>query len=824
MSEVSRYIAGAYQGVSQVAPQDRLEGACEEMVNCLPSIPNAITKRPPLEYLTQVMAALGTPDAYFGEIPRGDPLQDATLVMNNEGGTVVPRLFNSASQAPIAFTSISSQAQAYLDANNPSPQKDLRVFSIEDVTFIVNRTVKVAKVATVSAGRPHEAIIWARTGAYARNTQVTVVPTGGTTVSAGYRPAAGGSAADAGGVGTDRIAEGLTSGAIPPGSSATVSGTPLNTLASQGFFVIHLGSIIYISHPTTPFNVYVEDDQGGAGVVSLKDSVQRFSDLPRIAVDGFVIRVAQESAGGNSDYYVRFRATSTTEGVWEETIAPSTPLGLDPLTMPVAITRNDTTNEWKVEVMPWTGRTTGTEVLSPDPDFVGDYIRDLSWLRGRLALVARNSTYLSASDNPYKFYTTTLAAPLDSDPIGFLPPADRKVYFEEAVAFDERMVVMGDKGQGIITAGDVLKAGSSKMTLLGTASFNPQVPTQKAFNKVYFAAISSNNTNIFELAVDRISGLVVPNPMTPAVPTYLPKTISRAATYDVDYMTVYGSAGQPEMYLHGYRHAESERVQNAWSQWTLPSGYGLCGHYVTGSTMHFLIIELVSGALHWCRMELSPKTKDPGGSLLTHQDFRVSNTQVSRSYDSSSDTTVVTFPFTLRAPAMGSVRQVQDITLVDYAEGYAPEVLSQGPDSITLQGDWSTAPMYFGYKYASWFVPTTWYHLGRDEKPMLAGRTTIRRLLVDLALASYIRFEVMVLNKGWTSPKETAYEGYQFDQVASPIDAPPPKAPANTRVVLPVNGNNLGTSVRFINDSHLGFALVGYEWVGDFNARARRMT
>lgn len=818
MTEISRYVAGPYQGVSQVPPQDRLEGSCQAMENCLAVIPNGIQKRPPYEYFKKLVSFGGTASAYFGEIPRGDPAQDATLVLTNDGGNITPRLFNSNSGDAIAFTSLDSAAQAYLNSGNPDPSRDLRVFPIEDVTFIVNRLVQVDTVADTAPVRPFEAIIWVKTGAYARNTGVTIAPFGGIQVGSAYKPAAGGSAADANGVGTDRIAEGLLSGTIPAGSNATHAGGILSDLTGQGFTIFRIGSIIYLSHPTTDFQIQVEDDQGGTAVTTIKNSVQRFSDLPAVAVDGFTVRVAQEAAGGNSDYYVRFEATtSNTEGVWKEVVAPGAPLGLDPTSMPVAITRNDTLNEWKLESLPWTGRTTGNATLSPDPDFVGDYIRDIKWFRGRLALQARNSTYLSASDSPYKFYTTTLATSLPSDPIGYLTPADRKAFFEELVAFDERMVSFADKVQGIISSGDTLSAGTSKMTLLGNAAFAPQVRVQKAYNKAYFAASRTKWLALFELSVDRISGLVVPEELTPAVPALLPSTVDRAATYETDYMSFYGASGASTIYTHTYRHAEQVRVQNGWHPWVLPSGYTLAHMFMKGTILNSLLLETSSGALIWFKQELSPDTVDPAGTILTHLDLRVSGVGLVRSYDPVLDQTTITLPYNA-AGTIGSV----GFGNLDYPEGYAPEVLSRDATHLVLRGDWVASPMWFGKPYTSYFIPSRWYNYGQDGKPIRAGRLVIRKVRWDVDKLGTLRVEVMIRNKGWIGPKVWTYDGLTFNESATPLDAP--VASQTTTLVTPILGHNEMTEVRVINDSHYGFKLVGYEWTGDFNARARRQT
>lgn len=826
MAEISGYVKGPYEGVSQAPPQVRLMGACDDMQDCIPSIPNGVQKRPPLEWQSPLNTLGGSQivldqQALFVDIPRGDLLQDLTLLLNREAGHVVPYLFNTASWSPVAI-SVDTAAQTYLDANAPQPNRDLRVCSVEDTSFITNRLVPTAVTGATAPTRPFEALIWCKLSGYARKTVVTVISTaiaGPGTYVASFITGTGSNSNDPLSVGTDKLAAALVNGTNPAPGNCTPNPNPLTTLTSRGFTINISGSLIYITHPTVDFQLAVSDDVGGTGVIAIKGSVQRFSDLPAVAASGFVIRVAQEGAGGNSDYYVQFvTSASTITGTWKEVLAPGADVGLDPATMPIGLVLG--VGGWHLKALPWKQRLTGNKTLSPDPEFVGSSINALGWWRGRLGLVSNGQVNLSASDDPFKFYTTTLITSLDSDPIGLLTPVDIKTFFKEAVIFDQRFLVMGNKGQAVISAAGGKGPPTPGTTLiepLSKSEYTDQVPTQGANHKIYFAAPRGLFLSVFELSIDRLSGLALPEDMTPAVPRYLPSTIDRAGTFESDYVSLYGSSGASQVFVHMFRHAEQQRVQNAWHRWNLPVGFTLAGLYVKNAIAYIALRDPLGNA-HAATMDLSQLKVDPGGTLLTHADLRVSEAQLAApSYNSGAHTTSFTLPYPVGSMCGASCRA--PAVFGGFPEGYAPAVVSASGTTVVLQGDWRSVPLFFGYRYASFFIPNRFYKVGQDGSPERSGRLNINHVRIDLNRASYLRAEVTVKGR---ATRLNVYNGFNLDETTSGVDAPPDQE--DIVMSFPVGGKSEDSRIRLVNDTFLGFALTGYEWEGIWNPKAQRVT
>lgn len=824
MAEISDYVVGPYQGVSQAPPQDRLAGTCDAMEDCIATIPNGIQKRPPFTWTKQLLDSGGSPivltsGAKWVHIARGDPSTDVTLLLNQTGGGLGMYLFQSSSMAAIAIAAFDATALAYLNSGAPVPNTDLKVTSVEDVTFITNRKVAVALAGTAAGGRPHEAFVWVKTGGFSRQYTVTVSPSGGTPVTAGFQSQDGASSLDTYGTDTAAVALGLYSGTLPSGGHAVISGSPLNGLVSQGFTVSVDGSLISISHPSNDFSIDSADGLGNTAMTAVKDNVQSFSDLPAIAPNGFTVRVNQSLAGGNADYYAQFSASGgASGGYWKEVIRPGGDLGISAASMPVGLT--NTAGVWALVELPWTGRTTGDPTTSLDPDFLGDTIQDIGWWRGRLCLLANGSCSLSASDSPYRFYTSTLITAKESDPIGLLPPSDSKAFFRQLVLFDQRLIAFGDKMQGIAqSSGAVVTPTSTGMFPLSDSDFTDQVPTQGCNHKVYFAAGDGQSLAIYEIGIDRLSGLALPEELTPAVPTYLPPTLDRAATVKPDFITVYGTSGTGRFIVHVFRYAEQQRVQNAFFGWNLPTGWTIGGFYIKGRILYAAIADPV-GNLHGATMDLTPNRLDPSGTLQTHLDMRVTNAQCTVAFTASSSggSTLFTLPIRNSGNIVAAVRGPGS---ANYPEGYFPTISAFNSGSVTLPGDWRGIPLWFGYLYSSFFIPTTFYKMGQDQKPEMSGRLTIKRLHANVSTFGYLRAEVSVVGR---ATRLVAADGMTLGSADIPLNAGNVDIRNVATFPVPVGGKNEDVSIKFVNDSHLGFKFTGFEWIGQFTPRATRVT
>lgn len=835
MPLVSETVEAPYQGVSQAPPQVRLPTQADAIEDILLDFPDGASKRPPIDYVCQLMATGATTNLYYDIIDPNFLTGSRHFVMNTESGHIVPRVFNE--DGTTITTTISSDAQTYLDGGifGPLPQI-LNSVTVSDTTIITNVQTLVANDTATSDARPFEALIWVKASAYSRDYEVTVSPSGGSPVTANYLAPDGSTAASARYVDTDVIMSYLHNGGSAPPDNGTTTGQ-LSDLTSQGFNLEQVGSVLYLSHPTVNFTVTVSDGQGGLAMIAIKDKIAKVSDLPQKGRDGIVVRISQGTGDESDDFFLKFSGTTDAwTGIWEECVGPATNLGLSKKTMPVGFSQNPDTGHFEIDTLPWTGRTVGNATLSPDPFFIGNAIKDVSFWKGRLVLVAGESVQFSASDNPFRMYPATLTSVLDSDPIGLQSTFDKKSSLFWILPFERKLVLVGEKAVLQVTSGDnVLTPNTADIDVLTPTPSTTAGRPEAVNDKVYFQSVRGRGASIiYELAINAQIDQAKAEDMTLSVPRYIPASVNLVATCSDQYLRLYATAGGTQIYVHKFRYqtdpssGQETRVQNAWSRWNIPAGMTLGAMKFQGSRLYLILKE--GTKLHLMKMDIEPNRvdDDAASTILTLLDCRMSEAQIGGGnivYDPTLDRTNITLPWvptaatrvTVRAPGgEGGLRFLGDLPLA--AEGQTCPVIGFGGNVVQVAGDFSSCPLYVGQAYSYRWDPGRIYLRDQNGKPIRSGRTQIRRIEYDLADTGYFRVEVTAKGR---DTRAYIFEGYTFDDPSSSYNV----APTETRVfVVPVATENEKARLVHINDTHFATKLIGFTWIAELNEKSRRLS
>lgn len=824
MAQLSDYVTAPYQGVSQAPPQVRLREQAEMLEDAMVAIPQGETKRPPFEYVCKLGSHPGHTDGLFERIKKPDGTE-AFVTVTKESTVGVVRVYEIDGSLTVTPETVTAQvpAQDYIDDGLTTPMETLNAVTVEDYTFLINRMKNVANGSDVAADRDPEAMVWVRQAAYARRFTVTVVPSGGSTVTATLLTPNGAAATDAPWVDTDVIAASLVSGSYTAVNGASISGN-LAALSAQGFTVTVVGAVIFLSRNTGDFTVTVKDGLGGVAMTSIKEEVQSFADLPKVAFDGFTVKVTQTSGTEADDFYVKFvESAGGVTGTWQETIAPGANLGLDPETMPPGLYFD---GAWKIDVLDWKGREVGDENLVPDPDFIGQPIQDLSFWRGRLAIVSGEGVTLSSSADPFRLYPRSLATLLATDSVSLLSPFEGRTKFRYAVHFDRSLVLFGEKAQAEVSSADaVATPGTIKIDKLETNfEYAEEARPQGSNSKVYFVAPHGRRySTIYEMKVNEVLGKVDGEDMTVSVPRYVPAAVDRIANCPVNYLINYALSGGTQIFSHLFRYADSRRVQNAWMRWNLPTGYTLGGLLYDNTRLYALLCR--SGVAHLVVMDTSPDPLDEDSeNAFTHLDMRLTEAQVTMAYNATTDETTVTLPYLAEVTVQLAVRAPGGVggpiiggVVEELIEGFLAQVNSRAGNNLVVYGDYRDVPFYVGHAYRSLWRLSPIYPSTSEDQPILSGRSSLRRLRFNLADTGYLRVEVTARGR---PTRSYAFNGISADDPGSMFDLLPD---ATVTFSVPVLCRNDQATIDVINDTHLRSKVLGFEWVVELNPKATKI-
>ena len=277
---------------------------------------------------------------------------------------------------------------AYL--NTSTPRSVMKTVTIADFTFVVNTKITAAMDSTLSGGTGTKAIIFINQATANTTYSVTI---DGVTVTDNT---SGDST-----LSTDTVAADLKTG-LDSGLT--------------GFTIVRTSPVLYVrKNDNSNFSIDGSDTQGDTKMTIIKDSVQRFTDLPTVSPHGYVVEVKGDEDTNFDNYYVKFVGNNTTtdgvleEGQWEETVEAGIQFKFDYATMPHVLVRQADGNFRFAKVdgdsytlsgvtytLPkWGERTVGDLVSAPNPSFIGNKINNVFFFRNRLGFLAGDNVILS---------------------------------------------------------------------------------------------------------------------------------------------------------------------------------------------------------------------------------------------------------------------------------------------------------------------------------------------------------------------------------------------------------------------------------------------
>lgn len=307
MPLVNDTISNLLGGVSQQAPRLRPSSAMEEQINTLDHPARGKAKRPPTEHVASLST---TPSDYSGGLVEEFHMDsDRRFQVIVSGGNVQVFDRDTGTEVPVYFPDGKNYLVGSEGFKHARDQKKM---------WLLNRETTIRrKDDKLSEGTP-TGLLYIRQADFGTAYTVTIE---GTPQS--ITTSTGSTSADRKLIATDKVAEKLKDALV--GKFGT------------DYKFTKFGSTISVQRKDgSDFTLEGTDGLADRGMVVVKESVQRFSDLPLRAPNGFVVRVSGDPDSEHDDYWVQFSDRDSTgkEGIWEETARPGTETKLDPSTMP----------------------------------------------------------------------------------------------------------------------------------------------------------------------------------------------------------------------------------------------------------------------------------------------------------------------------------------------------------------------------------------------------------------------------------------------------------------------------------------------------------
>ena len=817
-------------GVSTQAAALRLLTQGEEQINGYSTLTNGLLKRPPSIHVKNMGTISGASTAYCHTINRDAVERYIVMITNGD-----LRVYDLAgNQKSVAFPN----GKSYL--SNATPRTGFSAVTVADYTFIVNRNTTVAMTGDRTPSRWPEALVNVVQGNYMKDYKIFL----NNSTVAHYLTSDGvadSSSPDSGqravarveqrAIGTSYIASALAFGGNFAGSTVNghfvnegdpfVTGAGdavsyaclVNSVTSTFWGIWKVDSTIYIDGRGDDFNIRVDDGFNGNALKVIKKTVQRFTDLPLKAPNGFHVEITGESSNNFDNYYVKFEGDTTVinGGVWKETTAQNIPYKFNAATMPHVLVR-ESNGTFTFRQATWADRTVGDENSSPQPSFVGQKINDVFYHRGRLGFIANESVCLAASGDVFNFWRKTVTAVLDTDPIDVGASFPKVSIFKHALSYNGDLLLFAESLQARLTGGDFLTPQTAAMKLLGEYTVDTTVKPVSAGAFMYWTAKDNVRTIVRELWVDETGTIQPPLEANSHCPEYLPRNVfDIASSTDVNMLTALSSDYPNRLYVYKYYWSGKEKPQSSWSYWDF--GKPIIYAEFIETTLFILLQDGTDTRMVYVSCQVN--TPDVGMSYSILLDQRVELS--SGTYDSTLNRTSYTLPYAVPADiqawtgysASGAIKSGRRLLIDSYAS-----------TTLRLVGDTRNEKVYAGspYTFRYRFSPL-YIREGLDsgsQAVVTEGRTQVMRFRVTYAKTVYFSINVIHESRGTAVYKVNDHLlddiGYSTTEIY----------PEDGDYSFPVKAENEKVWIDIVNDQAVPCSIISAEWTGLWYPRARR--
>ena len=717
---------------------------------------------------------------------------------------------------------------AYL--NTSTPRSVIKTVTIADFTFVVNTSITAAMDSTLSGGTGTKAIIFINQATANTTYSVTI---DGVTVTDNT---SGDST-----LSTDTVAADLKTG-LDSGLT--------------GFTIVRNGPVLYVrKNDNSNFSIDGSDTQGDTKMTIIKDSVQRFTDLPTVSPHGYVVEVKGDEDTNFDNYYVKFVGNNTTtdgvveEGQWEETVEAGIQFKFDYATMPHVLVRQADGNFRFAKVdgdsytlsgvtytLPkWGERTVGDLVSAPNPSFIGNKINNVFFFRNRLGFLAGDNVILSRVSEFFNFFPETVISVLDSEPIDVAASHTKVAILKSAVTMGERLILFSEQTQFVLTASaDNLTPKTANVIVATEFESSAAAQPVGSGSSIYFLTEKGSFAGIREYIIQGESQIRDAANVTIHVPRLIPTNVFKmAVSTNQDILVVLGSDNPNKLYVYRWLYGgDGQKALSAWFTYTINTNRSILNVDFIGTDLFAVIEEANKVTLE--KIPFETEFREPNASFEYHLDHKVTEatTGVSVSYSSGTGLTTFTVPYRLRANMNIVGRYLgtgETSTFVD-AQGntktlVSGQVLSTtnltngSTSTITATGDFRNSKFIIGEPFEMHyrFSKQRLTEQGAGSPEYVGGRLQIHHFYIKYEDAGFFKVEVTPENRDTSIHKFT---GRLLGSASASIG----QINLDTGTFkVPIMSKSDRVDIDIKNNTFLPTRLASAEFEGVFHIRSRRI-
>ena len=847
MALVSKAIPTLLRGVSQAADNTKQADHADIQDNADSNPVTGLTKRSGLQYITNLSTStLG--NVHIQTINRD--VNERYVAIFSNGDVKVYEIDGTEK------TVHKPDGTTYL--NTSDPRSVMKTVSVADFTFVVNTSITAAMDSALTTGPiyndgssdisiTNQAIVFVNQ--VTANTEYTLEVDGRTcTYNSGTSN-----------LSTIFVATKLMFGLTTSESSVTVSGTALTAGTAGNTFNISInGSVIRIfKNDNSDFDIQVSDSQGNSQMTLVKDSIQRFTDLPTVAPNGYVVEVKGDDQTNFDNYYVKFVTNNTTadgtleEGQWEETTKLGIEKKFDYSTMPHVLIRQAdgnfrfarvdgdsyTAGGQSFTLPKWGERTVGDLDSAPNPSFIGSKINNVFFFRNRLGFLSNDNVILSRAAEFFNFFPETVLSVIDSEPIDVAASHTKVAILRSAVTVEQELILFSDQTQFVLTSStDNLTPRTANVVVVTEFESDDDAQPVGAGSSIYYLSKRGSFANVREYVYQRDLVIKESSNITVHVPKLIPSNIFKfAVSTSADVLVCLGTDEPNKLYINRWLYGQQyQKILNSWSTFTINGNRSIKNVDFIGSDL-FLVIEEANG-ITLEKIPFENQFTETNATFEYRLDHKVTEatTGVSVSYNASTDTSTFTVPYRLRANMnvvgrfLGSGETSTFVNQQGTTQTLKPGQLVATSNStdgstatITATGDYRNSKFIIGEPYEMHYrfsqQRLTAGSGGQAGGEFLSGRLQLHHFYIKFEDTGFFKVEVTPDNRDTSTHKFTG----RFLGAASSTIGSVNLESGSFKVPVMSRADRVNIDVK--NNTFLPTTLASAEYEAMFHMRSRRI-
>lgn len=808
MGLVSQSVKNLKGGISQQPDILRFAEQGSEQINAWSSETEGLQKRPPTLFIKQ----LGARD-YLGNAPlihmiNRDEKEQYYVVFTGTGIKVFD--LNGKEYAV-------KGDMTYVKTN--APRDTLRMVTVADYTFIVNKSWQVKNRPDKSTGGnfdpKKDCMIAVRGSQYGRSIKITI----NGTVRADFTLQDGSDAFHSRTISTDKvigyIVKQMTTGALDKEIQDNWLNSYNKTTPLTGWTVQARDGYVYVAAPSGQAinSILTSDGYSDQLVYPVTHYVQSTSKLPLTAPDGYYVKVVGEAESTADEYYLKFNQTSK---VWKEAIGWNTTLGFNKTTMPHALVRL-ADGSFELKVLDWVDRQAGDEETNPDVSLVDNYVSDVFFYRNRLGFLSGENIILSRTGKYFTLYPPSVATLSDDDPIDVAVSHNRISTLKYAVPFSEELLLWSDQAQFVLTASGVLSSKTVELNMTTEFDVSDKARPFGIGRGIYFASPRASYTGLMRYyAVQQTTSVKSAEDMSAHVPNYVPNGVySIKGSGTENFVSILTSGAPHKIFFYKFLYMDEEAVQQSWSHWDLGSNVEIMACDSIGSIM--FIVARNGTNVFMTRVNFTKNTQDFSGEpYRLFIDHKTRYTIPSNSFNEDNYNTKVDFR---NAYGMGLQRgDVYVVTKEGVALKFEEPTGGWGNAPVVyLNGDWRNQEVFLGFAINFRYVFSKFLIKKTAEDGSTAtediGRLQLRRAWVNYENSGAFDIEV-----------ENSSRLFSYTMAGARLGSSALRAGrlnvGTGQFRYPIAGNAVLNEVRIISDHTTPLNVIGCGWEGNYVRRS----